>query len=80
MADNNQTPGPAPVNVEAELSPETFEALKQLANQRGLDANTVIQQAITTEKLLSDNVGVDDEVLIKKPDNSYSRVLFSRTK
>ncbi|HEY1752537.1 MAG TPA: hypothetical protein VGG29_14860 [Caulobacteraceae bacterium] len=66
------------VNVQAELTPQVFEMLKELAQRRGLDANTVLQQAITTEKLLSDNVGVNDEVLIRKPDASYSRVLFDR--
>ena len=68
------------VSVEAELSPDTYEALKNLAEKRGLNANTVIQQAINTEKLLSDNVGLNDELLIKKADNTYSKVRFSRTR
>lgn len=67
------------VSVEAELAPDAFEALKDLAEKRGLSANTVLQQAINTEKLLADNVGLDDEVLIKKSDNTYSKVLFNRT-
>jgi hypothetical protein len=89
VADNLSTPAAEPtdsteptgtsVSIEAELPRELFEALKELALRRGLDANTVLQQAIQTEKLLADNVGIDDEVLIKKSNNSYSRVLFERT-
>jgi hypothetical protein len=80
-AETNSAAGPKEdsVNIEAELPRELFEALRELAIRRGLDANTVLQQAIQTEKLLADNVGIDDEVLIKKANNSYSRVLFERT-
>ena len=67
------------ISVEAELPRELFEALRELATRRGVDANTVLQQAIKTEKLLADNVGVEDEVLIRKSNNSYARVLFERT-
>lgn len=66
------------VKVQAELSRTTYDALVELAARRGLDANTVLQQAIGTEKLFADNVGVEDEVLIKKPDQTWSRVLFER--
>ena len=79
MASAEQDIGSDSVSVEAELPAELFEALKELAARRGVDANTVLQQAIKTEKLLADNVGVDDEVLIRKSNNSYSRVLFERT-
>jgi hypothetical protein len=65
------------VKVEAEISQANFEALKDLAQKRGLDANTVLQQAIATEKLISDNVGPDDELLIKRGDR-FSKVLFSK--
>lgn len=65
------------VKIEAELSRENFEALKELAQKRGLDANTVLQQAISTEKLIADNVGPKDELLIKSG-NQFSKVLFSK--
>ena len=49
MADPNDT-----VPVTANLSKDLFDALVELANQRGVSANTVLQQAIATEKYLSD--------------------------
>ena len=65
------------VKVEAELSLADFETLKELAQKRGLNANTVLQQAIATEKLISENVGPNDELLIKKGER-FSKVLFSK--
>ncbi|KMO12301.1 hypothetical protein SQ03_24680 [Methylobacterium platani JCM 14648] len=64
--------------MQAELPKSTFDALKELAERRGVDANTVLQQAIETEKLLSDHVGVDDKVLIERPNKTYARVIFSK--
>lgn len=68
------------VRVQADISRELFEALKELANRRGVTANTVIQQAIRSEKLLADNVGPDDTVLITKKDNTVQQVLFEKLK
>lgn len=48
------------------LDESSIKAIAELAQLRGVDANTVIQQAVATEKLIADNVGVDDELLIKK--------------
>lgn len=67
----------ATVQIQAEVTPEQFAALKELANRRGVDANTVLQQAITTEKLIADNVTKGDELLIKKGD-TVSRVIFRK--
>ncbi|KPF62381.1 hypothetical protein IP88_14860 [alpha proteobacterium AAP81b] len=64
------------VQVTANLSREVFEQLKSLAARRGIDANTALAQAIGTEALLADNVGPDDQVLIRKPDNRVSKVNF----
>jgi len=38
----------------------------------------ILRQAIATEKLLADAVKPSDEVLIKRSNNTYSKVLFSR--
>ena len=51
-------------------------ALSELAGRRGSDANTVLQQAIATEKLLSDNIDLGDKLLIKKADDSYKEVVL----
>ena len=79
MAENATESGNGSISVEAELTPEALDTLRELAKLRGVDANTVLQQAISTEKLLADNVGVNDEVLIKTPEGTYSKVLFNRT-
>ena len=68
------------VKVQAEISEELFSALKELAAKRGVTANTVLQQAIATEKLLADNIGADDKVLIAKPDKSMRQVIFEKLK
>lgn len=60
-----------------ELTDELIQALQELAKRRGLDANTIIQQAITTEKLIADNVGKGDDLLIKKGDK-FEKIVFGR--
>lgn len=62
---------------EVELSDENIRALQDLAARRGKDANTIIQQAIATEKLIADHVGKDDDLLIKKGD-SFQKVVFDK--
>jgi hypothetical protein len=66
------------IKVRAELSPETFEAVKALAALRGVDANTIVRQAIHTEKLIADNMKPGDELLIKKADGTFQKVLFGK--
>lgn len=78
MGDNSDSRSNGSVRVEAELTREQFDTLKELAGRRGVDANTVLRQAIATEKLLADAVKPSDEVLIKRSNNTYSKVLFSR--
>jgi hypothetical protein len=79
MADESNTAGRM-VSVSAELTAEQLEILRDLAGRRGVSANTVLQQAIKTEKLFADNVKANDEVLIRHPDNTYARVLFKRVR
>ncbi|WP_288588520.1 hypothetical protein [uncultured Methylobacterium sp.] len=78
MSNGPNSDSEATVTVQAELSKSAFEALKDLARRRGVDANTALQQAIATDKLISDNVGVRDKVLIERPDKTYARVIFSK--
>ena len=77
MADTVDTSAGS-VSVEAELTQAQFNTLKELAGRRGVNANTVLQQAIETEKLFADEIGPSDEVLIKRADNTYSKVLFQK--
>lgn len=78
VSDRSKSDSEATVTVQAELSKSAFDALKELARRRGVDANTALQQAIATDKLISDHVGINDKLLIEKPDKTYSRVIFSK--
>ena len=63
--------------VQATLTDEEMQALLELASRRGVDPNTVLKQAIATEKLISDNVKEGDDLLIKKPNNTIAKVNFA---
>jgi hypothetical protein len=62
--------------VQANLTDEDMKNLLEIAARRGVSANTVLQQAIATEKLISDNVKVGDDLIIKRPDNTVSKFVF----
>ena len=64
--------------IQADLSDEDLASLTELARERGVDANTVLKQAIATEKLIADNVGKGDDLLIKKGPTAFSKVIFSK--
>jgi hypothetical protein len=69
----------ADVQIKADVSEADLAVLRELAARRGVTANTVLQQAISTEKLLADAVDANDKVLIEKSDGSVYRVLFDKT-
>jgi len=58
-----------------DLTDEQIKMLQELAARRGVNANTIIQQAISTEKLIADNVEQGDDLLIKKGDKLKRVVL-----
>jgi predicted transcriptional regulator len=60
-----------------DLSDEVVRALQELAARRGLKMNEVLQQAISTEKLIADNVDEGDDLLIKKGDK-FKKVVFDK--
>jgi hypothetical protein len=49
-------------------------ALVKLATERGVSANTVLQQAITREKYLSDKESSGASVLIEEKDKSIKKI------
>jgi hypothetical protein len=69
---------PDMVPVTANLSREVYDQLVSIAARRGVDANTALMQAIGTEALFADNVGPNDKVLIRKPDNSVLKFNFAK--
>lgn len=60
-----------------DLTDEQVKTLQELARRRGLKLSEVLQQAITTEKLIADNVDEGDDLLIKKGDR-YKKVVFDK--
>ena len=62
--------------VTVALNQQDLKSLSELAGRRGLDATQVLQQAIATEKLLSDNIDIGDKLLIKKQDDSFKEVVL----
>lgn len=62
-----------------ELSDADLEKLTALAKQRNITASEVISQAIGTEKLIADNVGEDDDLLIKQGSN-FKKFTFAKAK
>jgi hypothetical protein len=60
-----------------DLTDEQVKALQDLARRRGLKMNEVLQQAISTEKLIADNVEDGDDLLIKKGDR-FKKVVFDK--
>ena len=66
------------ISVSAELSEDLLQALKELAQKRGVSANTALEQAITTEKFFADEVAAGKKVLIENKDRSLEQVIFKR--
>ncbi len=60
-----------------DLTEEQVKALQELAQRRGLKMSEVLQQAISTEKLIADNVEEGDDLLIKKGDR-FKKVVFDK--
>ncbi|ODR97458.1 hypothetical protein AUC70_00010 [Methyloceanibacter stevinii] len=65
---------PAKVKITAEISATLFETLKSLAEQRGVSANTILSQAISTENFISENEAAGSKLLIEKPNHTLTQV------
>jgi len=63
--------------VTVDLSEEDLKAILAQAKARGVSANTIIQEAVTTQKVISENVGENDDLLIKKGDR-FQKVVFRK--
>lgn len=64
-----------PVKITADLSKELFDTLIELAKQRGVSANTVLQDAIAREKYFSDKEASGASILIEEKDKTFKKVL-----
>jgi hypothetical protein len=63
------------VTVQAELPESVFNALVELANKKGVSANTAIQQAIETEKYFFEKGQEGSQVIIQDRNKRYSKVI-----
>ena len=70
--------GEKKVPITAELSEQALRTLEELAKKRGVSANTVLEQAIVTEKFLSDKQDAENKVLIERKDRSLEQVILNR--
>jgi hypothetical protein len=62
------------VSVTAEIPEDLYKSLLALAKKRGVSANTVLSQAINTEKYISESEAAGNKVLMETPDRSLSRL------
>jgi predicted DNA-binding protein len=62
------------VTVSAALPRELFDALVQLAKQRGVSANTIVQEAIAREKYFSDQEASGASILIEEKDKTFKKL------
>jgi hypothetical protein len=62
--------------VTAQLTEDQIRALVELAAKRGTDANTVLQQAIGTEKLLDETMVKGDKLVINRGNNIAIPIIF----
>jgi hypothetical protein len=69
MADDNKS-----VQVTADLPKELFDSLIQLAKERGVSPNTVVQEAIAREKYFSDKEAGGASILIEEKDKTFKKV------
>jgi predicted transcriptional regulator len=70
MADSPKT-----VSITAEIPEDLYNALLELANKRGVSANTVLSQAINTEKYLADSEAAGAKVLVERRDRKFERLV-----
>lgn len=63
--------------VTVDLSEEDLKGILAQAKARDVSPNTIIQEAVTTQKVISENVGEKDDLLIKKGDR-YQKVVFKK--
>lgn len=65
--------------ITAEIPEDLYQALVELAKQRGVSANTVLVQAIQTEKYLADNEAEGAKLLLEKPNRTFKRLIPTKS-
>ena len=73
MADKDEK-----VVITAELPQSLLDKLVELANKRGVSANTVLQQAIEAEKFLDDKTESGSKILVEDAGKVIRQVIVKR--
>jgi predicted transcriptional regulator len=66
----------APVKISANLSPDVFNALKEIAAKRGVTMTEALRQSISTEKFLQDTIAKNGKILIEDSDKTQRQVIL----
>lgn len=64
------------VRLSANLSLKVANALKELAERRGVTMTEMLRQAISHEKFFQDAVDRNEKVLLRDPDGAYREVIM----
>lgn len=64
------------VKISANLSEEVVQALRELAEEKGVTMTEMLRQAISLEKFLSDQVKEGKKVLLEDKDKKYQQILM----
>ena len=65
--------------ITAEIPEDLYQTLIALAQQRGVSANTVLVQAIQTEKYLADHEAEGAKILLEKPNRTFKRLIPTKS-
>jgi predicted transcriptional regulator len=66
---------PKTKSITAEIPEDLYQALIELAQARGVSANTVLMQAIQTEKFLAAHEAEGANILLERPDRTIKRLV-----
>jgi hypothetical protein len=66
------------VRLTVNLSDEVAQALRELAEKRGITVSEALRHAISTEKFLSDKIEKGERVLLEDPESNKQREVVFR--
>lgn len=62
--------------VTVNLPTETIERIREIADKHGLTMTEAIRRAIITESYLEKQMAEGNKILLEKPDNTYTELVF----
>ena len=67
---------PSTRKVTVNLPDETIQRIRAIADKHGLTMTEAIRRAIITESYLEDQIEKGNKILLEKPDQTYSELIF----